>query len=294
MDENIMNEIVCLEQSDALYPDLLRLIASPPQRIYCIGNLELLKKEKVSVVGSRKTTPYGKWAAYNLAKNLSECDVVTVSGLAFGIDAEAHKGALTGLGGTIAVMASGVDVCSPVGNMRLRENMLKSGKALIISEFEPGALAQKYTFPIRNRIISGLSLATVIVEAGIKSGSLITANHAIDQGRDVYAVPGNMDRHTSYGCNKLIKDGAEILVSFDDVLRMSSSADLSQKEKKLLESLGSEEEIIYKTVLQKGESSIDEIAFYVGMSSVKVAGLVTIMEIKGLLCHAYGKVFIEN
>jgi DNA processing protein len=201
---------------DEGYPVLLRHIDDPPDPLYYIGDLSVLKGPCVAVVGSRKATDYGRWAALSLARRLSEHGVVVVSGMAEGVDSFAHRGALEGPTPTVAVMGNGLDLCFPKMNEALRRRIAETG--LLLSEYEDGTRGARFTFPARNRIISGLCLATVIVEAGLSSGSLITAGHAATQGRSVYAVPGNINRTLSVGCNKLIKDGAAPLVFFDDIL----------------------------------------------------------------------------
>ncbi|WP_239500204.1 DNA-processing protein DprA [Desulfurobacterium thermolithotrophum] len=172
------------------YPSLLKEIHQPPIVLYVRGTLPDIPF--IAVVGSRKTSNYGRRIAYSLGKFLSENDVSVVSGLAYGIDSYAHKGAIDGKGKTIAVLGSGVDSIYPRGNFSLAERIIDTGGALI-SEFPLGTKPSKENFPRRNRIISGISHATIVVEAGEKSGALITADFALEQGRTVFAVPGNID-----------------------------------------------------------------------------------------------------
>jgi DNA processing protein len=204
-----------VKPGDEGYPALLRHIDDPPDPLYYEGDLSLLSRTCVAVVGSRKATDYGRWAALNLARRLSEHGIVVVSGMAEGIDSFAHRGALEGPTPTVAVMGNGLDICFPKMNEALRRRIAEKG--LLLSEYTDGTRGARFTYPARNRIISGLCLATVIVEAGLSSGSLITAGHAATQGRSVYAIPGNINRKLSVGCNKLIKDGATPLVFFDDI-----------------------------------------------------------------------------
>ncbi len=272
------------------YPSRLKEIPDPPKTLYLRGNLDLLKSKAVSIVGSRRSTDYGKWSARKLAERMVQNNVTVISGMALGIDSYAHRAALDEGGDTIAILGNGVDICYPKSNSGLYKDILKKG--LIVSEMEDGEMPRKYSFPLRNRIISGLGQVTVIVEAGLKSGSLITADRAGDQGRTVFAVPGNINRNTSFGCNKLIADGANIMISFDDVLRemgMEFSCreheykDVSQLEKRIIGKLRSH-----------GEMTVDDLCEKAGLSVSQITGLVTVLEIKGHVQTAYGKIFIEK
>ncbi|MGC9125541.1 MAG: DNA-processing protein DprA, partial [Caldisericaceae bacterium] len=198
------------------FPSQLRDIKESPLVIYIKGSLEKTDSFSVSIVGSRKCTEYGKAVARELSKKLAQLGIAVVSGLAYGIDSEAHKGALSVNGRTVAVLGSGVDVVYPRENRFLYDEIVEKGA--VISEFPLGTKALKFNFPFRNRIISGLSLATIVVEAQEKSGSLITANYALEQSREVFAVPGNITSSCSKGTNLLIRDGAIPLLSYEDVL----------------------------------------------------------------------------
>jgi len=199
------------------YPDFLRKIHSPPNVIYCRGEFfDLNNCFMVSMVGTRKATNYGKTCAYNIAKELSNEGAVVVSGMAMGIDAKAHEGALCGKSPTIAVLGCGVDICYPKINAPIMKEIINKG--LIISEYPLSQKAEKFHFPERNRIIAGLSRATIVVEADIKSGSLITAKQAMEENRDIFAVPGNINSIYSKGTNYLLKDGAHLMTTARDVL----------------------------------------------------------------------------
>ena len=208
-----------LTMQDADYPVRLRNIFEPPCLLYVKGQLPVIDEEvAVAMVGTRKATPYGVEAAERLAYGLSKQGALVISGAAAGIDSAAHRGALRAGGRTIAVLGSGIDVVYPAENEWLYRDIAASGA--LVSEYPPGAAAEGWHFPVRNRIISGLSLAAVVVEAPEKSGALITANTALEQGRDVFAVPGPIDAPMSRGCNRLIADGAAALVTDSwDVLR---------------------------------------------------------------------------
>ena len=202
--------------SHASYPAALAVIADPPPVLWVRGNSSALTSRAVAIVGSRAGSPYGLAVAERLAADLVARGIVVVSGLARGIDSAAHRGALTEKGTTVAVLGCGADVIYPAEHRELARHIEADGA--IVSELVPGTPPQKQFFPLRNRIISGLSRAVLIVEAGEKSGSLITARCALDQGRDVLAVPGNVLTGRNRGGHALLKDGAKIVESADDIL----------------------------------------------------------------------------
>jgi len=207
--------VVRLRDPDA-YPRLLRCIPDPPIVLWGLGQLDCLHQPIVSVVGSRNATPVGLAIAQRLGRGLAEAGVVVASGLARGCDAAAHRGALAGGGQTIAVLGSGVDVIYPAGHATLAASIQAAG--VVLSEFPPGMPPLPSHFPLRNRIISGLSRAVVVVEASELSGSLITAKAALEQGRDVLAVPGNPASGCYRGSHALIKDGARLVETVEDIL----------------------------------------------------------------------------
>ena len=203
-------DIFLLTMQDALYPDRLRNIYDPPVLLYGRGRMPLFDEEAaVSVVGTRTCTPYGISAAEALGYQLAKEGAVVVSGLAKGIDGASHRGALRAGGFTAAVLGGGVDVVYPAENRRLYEDIAATG--VLLSEYPPGTEPMGSHFPVRNRILSGLSLAVLVVEAPERSGALITANTALEQGRDVFAVPGPIDAPNSRGSNRLIRDGAGLV-----------------------------------------------------------------------------------
>ena len=211
-------DIFLLTMQDALYPDRLRNIYDPPVLLYGRGRMPLFDEEAaVSVVGTRTCTPYGISAAEELGYQLAKEGAVVVSGLAKGIDGASHRGALRAGGFTAAVLGGGVDVVYPAENRRLYEDIAATG--VLLSEYPPGTEPMGSHFPVRNRILSGLSLAVLVVEAPERSGALITANTALEQGRDVFAVPGPIDASASRGCNRLIADGAGLVSESWDILR---------------------------------------------------------------------------
>ena len=207
---------VAVTITDQRYPPLLREIFDPPVLLFARGRLELLQSTAFGVVGTRRPTPYGMAAAERLAGDLARAGLTIVSGMARGIDTASQKAALTAEGNTIAVLGCGVDVVYPVENRNLAAQL--ASKGLIISEFPMGATAFPQNFPIRNRIISGMSVGLLVVEGAQYSGSAITARLALDQGREVFAVPGNITSKMSWGPNLLIKQGAKLVQDWNDVV----------------------------------------------------------------------------
>jgi DNA processing protein len=199
------------------YPVQLADIPDPPAVLFYIGSVELLcNMRSVAVIGSRRCSVYGRTTARQISMRLCQSGACVVSGLARGIDGEAHRGALDGGGPTVAVMGGGLDVIYPPEHARLAAKI--AGNGCLVSEYPPGIRPAKYTFPERNRIISGLCTALIVVEAGERSGTMITVGTALDQGRDVYAVPGELGRSTSRGTNRLLRDGAGIVLSPEELM----------------------------------------------------------------------------
>ena len=226
---------------DPRYPPPLRDIFDPPPVLFARGRVELLQSLALGVVGTRRPTPYGVAVAERLSADLSHAGLVIVSGMARGIDTAAHKGALKAGGETVAVLGCGVDVVYPSENRKLMGEIAVKG--LIISEFPMGSTAFPQNFPIRNRVISGISLGVLVVEGAQYSGSAITAKLAMDQGREVFAVPGNITSKPSWGPNLLIKQGAHLVQDWNDVvleLSPESRRELIEKTRKLLLSEGGE------------------------------------------------------
>jgi DNA processing protein len=202
--------------ADDIYPRLLLEIADPPPLLYARGRVELLQRSALAIVGSRNATLQGEANAQTLARALSEAGLTIVSGLALGIDAAAHRGGLAGPGSTIAVLGTGIDVVYPSRNAPLAAEIAERG--LLVSEFPLGTAPAAQNFPRRNRLISGLARGCLVVEAALASGSLITARAAADQGREVFAIPGSIHSPLAKGCHSLIKSGAKLVESAEDVL----------------------------------------------------------------------------
>lgn len=273
------------------FPDKLRDIPNPPQQLYCAGNLDLLNTTSIGVVGSRKFTIYGKQVAMMIGKKFAQAGIPVVSGLAYGIDGFAHQGVLEGEGKAICVLGSGLKLMSPEKHRKLMFDLLDAG-GLVLSEYEPEMPAEPWTFPARNRIISGLSKAVVVVEANHNSGALITAQHANEQGRAVYAVPGNINSQFSLGSNLLIRDGAIPLIVVDDVIReIGGDITLSDHE---IESLGDDEMAIINIVRKHNGVTPDKVAEALNLMVGQVNSIVTVLEIKGVVDVYCGKIHLAK
>lgn len=272
------------------YPSRLAEIKNPPKQLYYIGNLEMLEKPCAAVIGSRTTTTYGRNTGKAIARCLAEHGVTVVSGMATGIDSCAHNGALAAGGNTAAVLGCGADVCYPPENDGLKKELETRG--LVLTEYSPGSPAERYNFPTRNRIISGLCDITVVVQARNRSGSLITAELAAEQGREVLAVPGNIDSQYNLGNNKLIKEGATPLISIDDVLEPLGLRKVTRDAAK--EKLSDTEFEIFSILEERGEMGIDELCYHIGKEPSYINPIISVMEMKGFIFSALGKIFLAN
>ena len=277
-------------REDSVFPDFLKNINDAPLALYCAGDISLLNRDCVAVVGARKCSEYGRQVALKIGETLAKNDIVTVSGMAEGIDASAHLGALKVGGKTIAVLGSGVDVCYPKCNKNLYDRIIDEG--LIISEYPFGTKPKPFHFPRRNRIISAISKAVTVVEASSGSGSLITAEIAAEQGKEIIAVPGNINSTFSLGCNKLIADGASIMTVPEDVLRIIGVDPKLQKEEFV--EMGEDERKIFNMLKEEGELTLEYLCKILGKEPSLVSGLIAVMEIKGLVSYQLGKIFIAK
>jgi DNA processing protein len=215
IEEIYMKHIQVIPLNSSLYPNMLKNISDPPICLYVKGNL-YADELSIAVVGSRRASGYGVSLAKKISSELSKFNICIVSGMARGIDSSAHMGALSVNGRTIAVLGCGLDIVYPGENKKLMDQIIENGA--VISEYPPGVEPKPHHFPVRNRIVSGMSVGVLVVEAGVKSGSLITAQLALEQGRDVYALPGNVISINSQGTNKLIQDGAKLVLNAQDIL----------------------------------------------------------------------------
>jgi DNA processing protein len=273
--------IQVLTWKDESYPNLLKEIDQPPPVLYVRGSLLATDSTSVAIVGTRRITSYGRQVADELAAYLAHNGVTVVSGLARGVDALAHDSALKAGGRTIAVLGSGVDIIYPPENFRLAELIMKQGG--VISDYPPGTQPEGSNFPPRNRIISGMTLATVVIEAGEKSGALITAAFAVEQGRDVLAVPGTIHAPQSKGCNRLIQLGARPMLQVQDVLDAIDFAHV-QENKHARTLLPSDEmEASLLQILGDETLQIDEIGLRSGLPIEKVSATLVLMELKGMV-----------
>lgn len=279
------------------YPDKLRYIQNPPYSIYFKGSLPDEHRKTVAIVGARRCSEYGRSMAEKLGEQLAKYDIAVISGMARGVDAYGHIGALRGKGKTYAVLGCGVDVCYPAMHKQLYHDILDNGG--IISEYPPGTEPMSRLFPARNRIISALSDTIVIVEAKEKSGSLITADFALEQGKDIFAFPGRATDELSFGCNALIRQGAGIVTSVDSFL-----ADLGVFQKKeyhqesLFEKfpnfiLEKEESMVY-SCLDLRPKSLEEISFRTGIKTQYLIGLIQGMIEKGVLKEIFRNYYIRT
>ena len=267
------------------YPKHLAKIHEAPYLLWCKGNIGLLEKPGIAVVGTRRCSPYGRWAATEIGKRLAGCGAVVVSGMAAGIDGAAHKGALSAEGDTIAVLGTGLDVCFPTSNEAIYKMIQQFG--LLISEYPFGEGGKAMNFPKRNRIISGLSSKLIVVEGGLHSGSMITAGLALEQGRDVLAVPGNINQPNSIGVNKLIADGACPIMDLEDIPLLVGLE--KSREEKLLERLSFEEGKLFTLIKEAPGCGKDYLQLSTGYEPSLIAGIVSSMEIKGAIeSRGYG------
>jgi DNA processing protein len=280
------------------YPQQLAAAAGPPPALYAIGDVTVLRAPQVAMVGARSASPAGRAIARELARALAQAGLTITSGLAAGIDAASHQGALAGGGCTVAVLGTGLDRTYPPENAGLAERIRAAG--VLVSEFPPGAGPQRQNFPRRNRIISGLALGTLVVEAAEGSGSLITAKQALDQGREVFAVPGSIRSPLSRGCHRLIREGAHLVEVPGDVLtqlrfyepfqgvglRASGSGPplqggtrLDKEYEMLLDALGFE------------PATIDALAARSGLSGESIASMLLILELEGRIAPYPGGMY---
>ena len=275
---------------DDLYPRRLKEIATPPPVLFARGSINVEDDWAVSVVGTRRVTPYGRQVAGEIARFLAENGVTVVSGLARGVDAIAHQEALRAGGRSIAVLGSGVDVIYPPEHRKLAEEI--AGQGAVISDYPLGTQPESSNFPPRNRIIAGLSLATIVVEAGETSGALITAKFAVDQGRDVFAVPGSILTPQSEGTNRLIEEGARPLLRMSEILDVLKLENIPEKQanRKAINTTPAEKKLLQ--YLTREPKYIDEICNLSGLPIQAVSATLTMLELKGLVNQVGGMNYV--
>ena len=303
--------LVCIE--DERYPESLLNIYDPPILLYAMGDVSLLKRRLCfCVVGMRECSPYGLTAAMQISSQLAECGMVIVSGLAMGIDSAAHQGALKCNGKTIGVAACGINIDYPAGGAALRKKILDEG--LIISEFPLDRIVHPLNFQKRNRILSGLSLGVAVIEANYRSGALITARHAKEQNRDIFALPGNITSRTSAGCNKLISEGVTAILGAETILSeylpkypelfeiddyMKEYKEEVQKKEEAFSAIELKEEIdggrddekIVIALLKEGTKNFEELVERTGFHTSHMNVLLTTMQINGKVTEKAGRNF---
>lgn len=282
--------IKAVSLDDPLYPEMLREIYDAPAVFYVKGDIQPQDKYSIAIVGSRKLTHYGRSAAENLSEDLASMGFTIVSGLARGVDSLSHKGALKAGGRTIAVLGSGIDVPYPPENKTLMDNIAGSG--CVISEFPLGTPPDKENFPKRNRLVSGLSLGVLVVEAAADSGALITARYALEQGREVFAVPGNITSGNSEGTNDLIKKGAVLVQKATDIIEELApvlKGFIRLKDKVKIEV--SDEEKTLCNLLSGEPKQIDMISRESGLPASAVLAILLGLELKGAVKQITGKRF---
>jgi len=288
------DKIEIIKKSSRDYPKILKEIHNAPKQLYVRGGLPKDHNLNFAIVGTRAASEYGKTLAFKIAKELAELGFNIVSGLALGIDTQAHLGALEGKGRTTAVMGSAIDDNSiyPSENLNLVKKIISSGGA-VISEYEPGTKSEIWFFPERNRIISGLSRGVLVIEAPEKSGALITARLALEQNREVFAIPGSIFSKNSLGANNLIKSGAKMVTTVDDILEELNLTDLKTEEGIKEEENLTEKEKIILNIIEKEPIHIDKICKMSKMTAGQVLSIVSVLEIGGIIKNIGGGKFVR-
>jgi len=275
------------------YPDSLRMIPDPPAILFYRGELDCLMGKCIAIVGTRKAAPNTIEATQRIARDLSNAGVTVVSGLAMGIDSAAHQGCLEGTSPTVALLGCGIDIDYPSSNHNLKERIVASG-GLLLSEYPPGTPGMPWHFPVRNRMISGLCRAVVMMEAQIRSGTMTTVSHALDQGKDVYAYPGNIGSEWAEGAHQLLREGASYFTSAEDILEnlnwVNAKPVPTRQEKSSLPPMSDGQRTIYSLLSQR-EMSFDELANATGFDAPGLSGELTMLTILGLIRSLPGKTY---
>jgi len=287
--------VMCWQDGD--YPALLREIPDPPPVLFIRGDRSLLGSLQLAMVGTRKPSPLASRTTHAFAKHFARFGLTVTSGLALGVDKAAHQGALAGDGYTIAVAATGLDRVYPAGHRDLAADIIKRGA--MVSEFPIGTQPKPGYFPRRNRIISGLSLGVLVVEAAVKSGSLVTARHAMEQGREVFAIPGSIHNPLAKGCHHLIRQGAKLIETADDVLEDLASLSVFAANEGAATGLDIEAsepalEADYLGLLEKiafDPISIDELITETSFTAEEISSMLLVLELQGLVSSAPGGLF---
>ena len=292
------HEIHLVTLKDALYPERLKNIYNPPIAFFAKGNLSMLERDLyLGIVGSRKASPGGLNKARKFAEMLSEAGFTIVSGLAEGIDAQSHEGSIDHIGSTIAVMGTGINVCYPDKNKALYRRIVEKG--LIITEFFIDEKPLAFHFPLRNRLISGLSDGLLVVEARDKSGALITANHALEQGKNVYAIPGDISIYQSVGSNQMLKDGAKVVTCPEDILedfiipeKLEKDFHNSTSVDRAIEKVEDPEMARLMRFIAEGVNTLDMLCVASGLSARELNAKLSLMELDDLVKIEFGQIYL--
>lgn len=284
-----------ITENDPRYPQQLREIKSAPFILFYIGNIKLLKKKQLAVIGTRRYTEYGKMVVEKIIPEIAQAGIVITSGMAQGIDTLSHLATISSNQPTIAVLGAGISIVQRNNYANKTMNDIISHNGLIISEYFPFSPASKYTFPARNRIVSGLSLGTLVIEAGKKSGTMITVNYALEQNREVFAIPGNIFSDRSTGTHDLIKEGAQIVTAANDILNVFNFAPTQSSifNQPQIDFTNKEEELLYKK-LSLDPITIDKLAKNCKLNTTTVSSKLSILEMKGLARNIGGGRFIKG
>lgn len=290
-------KIINIEDKD--YPEQLRVITKPPKKIYVLGNEKILQEKSIAIIGSRNCTPYGELEAFKFSEELTKQGLIITSGMAVGIDSYAHKGCISQNGKTIAVLGSGFNHLYPKENAELFKKIIDTGGA-VISEYAPSVEPSSDNFRQRNRIVSGLSIATLIIEAEYRSGTTITARYAREQGKPVFCIPNSIENRKGIGTNELLKNGALLATNIDDILsKCNLIRKLSTKEENKNESLIKSKLKINKNykdiydVLEKQPLTTNEISKILKISINEINSKLLLMEIEGLTKRVAGNSYIK-
>ncbi len=287
-----------LTLADPDYPPRLREIADPPPLLFVCGDVAALRQPQIAIVGSRNPTPAGAELAHDFARHLALRGVTIISGLALGIDAAGHRGAMAGAGRTVAVMGTGMDRVYPPRHQELAEEIAARGA--LVSEFPLHTPVCPENFPRRNRIISGLALGVLVVEAAKASGSLITARHALEQGREVFAIPGSIHNPLARGCHALIRDGAKLVETVDDILEelpmpaVSPASDAHAAQASSESAAGNEEHDRLLTALGYDPVSVDVLVARTGLTANAVSSMLLLMELEGRVSSQAGGLYLRR
>ncbi|MFT4563398.1 MAG: DNA processing protein, partial [Gammaproteobacteria bacterium] len=285
---------------DPIYPSILREIPMPPIVLFVRGDLQALRHTQIAVVGSRKPSHSGIQIAFRIARALSERGFVITSGLASGIDGAAHRGALDFGAQTVAIFGCGIDRIYPARHRGLAEEIARNGS--LVSEFPLGTPPRPFHFPRRNRIISGLSIGTLVVEAAEKSGSISTAMHALEQGREVFAIPGSIRNSMAAGCNRLIKQGATLVASIEDVIEqlpplsarfVSPTSLIADDVSTTAKPINSVERLLLGA-LDFEQTTFDDIVHRTGLTTTNVSSILSALEVRGLVQSLAGNSYIKT